>query len=376
MATVRYITIDVRTNLFKPATRAFGDVAVVGAADNAATGPRKIPVSITNPDSVSHPSNVAAKDKPVDDNGWFAGDLAKSVRKIFSQSPGPTTVWAVRTDAADGANAVANALAEVGKLDVQIVVLANTPLNAGNAAAVDALADHVTTVSNTGADGKERIGVAMLAKDSADPTPIAAGKANGNFRMVMVAHRSPEDAAAAVAGTIAGYEPHISLLLKPVSLINDGNFSDSDIGTLDQGRVNWITDPVLIPGTGFYMGEGYTQGADRRYIDVVRAIDDIAFRLKAQLIQSIGSVRISRAGLRTLVSQMTGVLEPLRLREVIDLYDVFIPLLVLLDKPPATLTDVELQRIHDARVSRSVEAIVSINYAGAIHRLNIILKFQ
>ena len=37
-------------------------------------------------------------------------------------------------------------------------------------------------------------------------------------RMVMVGHKSDEDAAAAVAGIIAGQEPHISLLLKPVKI--------------------------------------------------------------------------------------------------------------------------------------------------------------
>jgi len=52
----------------------------------------------------------------------------------------------------------------------------------------------------------------------------------------------------------------------------------------------------------------------------VRTIDDISFRLKATLIQAIGNLRISRSGLRALVSEMTAVLEPLRQREVIESY--------------------------------------------------------
>jgi hypothetical protein len=373
---VRYITVTPVTKLFKPATRAFGDIAVVGGADTTATGPKKTPIPITNPDSVSDKSNPGGKDKPVDDLAWFRGDLGNSVRKVFGQSPGPTTVWAVQTDPTDAPDPFAKALAEVAKLDVQLVTLANTPLGTPpqGRTAIERLSSHVNTVSNTGGDGKERIGVAMLAKGLADPTVLTANMSNA--RMVLVAHKSDEDAAAAVAGTIAGYEPHISLLLKPVNLDMDGLFSDSEIDALNTARVNWLTDPTLIPGKGLFMGEGYTLGADIPYIDIIRTIDDVSFRLKAQLIRSIGDLRVSRSGLRTLVSQMTAVLEPLKQREVIEGYDVFLPLLVLLDKDPLSLTAAELQQINNAQNDRTVDAVVAVDYAGAIHRLNITLKFE
>ncbi len=374
---VRYITVTPITKLFKPATRSFGDIAIVGAADNDATGPATLPVPITNPDSVTHvsatkPATSTDQGKPVDDAGWFKGDLGKSVRKAFEQTPGPTTVWAVR---AEGANGVANALVEVGKLDVQIVTLANKGLGPPtvNRADIELLATHVSTVSKTGSDGKERIGVAMLAKDVTDTALVTSNMSID--RMVMVAHKSTEDAAAAFAGTIAGYEPHISILLKQVKIGMDSLFTDTEIDTLNGARVNWLTDPVLLPGKGLFAGEGYTLGADIPYIDIIRTIDDVSFRLKAMLIRSIGDLRVSRSGLRALSSQMTAVLEPLRQREVIESYDVFLPLLVLLDKPPASLTDAELQQINNAQNDRTVTAIVSVDYAGAIHRLNITLKF-
>jgi hypothetical protein len=441
---VRYITVTPVTKLFKPATRAFGDIAIVGATDNDATGPTKTPVPITNPDSISYSSKTtlstaitaaattltvisisglpsgppfeirieaevltvtamaattltvtrgangttaaahangasvvyATKEKAVDDPIWFKGSLGASVRKAFEQTPGPTIIWAVRTDPADGNNALANAFAEVAKLDVQIVILANTPLisNTQGRTEIELLASHANTVSKTGSDGKERIGVAMLGKDVTDPTVITGNMSSA--RMVMIAHKSTEDAAAAVAGTIAGYEPHISLLLKPVSLSMDTLFSDAEIDAFNTARVNWLTDPSLIPGKGLFMGEGYTLGADIPYIDIIRTIDDISFRLKAQLIRSIGDLRVSRSGLRALVSQMTAVLEPLKQREVIEGYDIFLPLLILLDKDPLSLTDAELQQINNAQNDRTVEAIVSADYAGAIHRLNITLKFE
>jgi hypothetical protein len=371
---VRYITVTPVTKLFKPATRAFGDIAIVGGTDVAATGPKKKPIPVTNPESVSDASNPGGKDKPIDDLTWFKGDLGASVRMAMQQSPGPTTVWAVRTDSAD-ADPVGAALGEVAKLDVQIVVVANKALKSAidGKAEVEALATHVSTVSRTGGDGKERMGVAMLGKDVTN-----VGLITGTMsidRMVMVGHKADGDAAAAAAGTIAGYEPHISLLLKPVVLSMDQLFSDSEIDAFNTAHVNWLTDPALIPGRGLFMGEAYTLGTDAPYIDIVRTVDDVSFRLKAMLIRSIGDLRITRSGLRTLASQMVAVLEPLQQREVIDGYDVFMPLQVLLDKDPADLSAAELQMIQNAQNARTVDAVVSVDYAGAIHRLNITLKF-
>jgi hypothetical protein len=444
-----YITVTALTNLFVPATRSFGDIAIVGAVDATAQGPKKSPVAITNPHAVSSQAvtlttngataaanttlhfaavpgtilpgmvivdlttqtviptgttvasttattvvmsqgatgaGVGSGDaiqfvnpnngKPVDDVGWFKGALAESVKRAFGQSPSPTTVWAIATDPADGANTVANGLAAAAKINVQIVVLANTPLLSATQgkAEIEALATHCNTVSNTGGDGMERIGIAMLGNGVTDTTLISATMAQN--RMTMIAHHSTEDAAAAVAGVVAGYAPHISMLLKPITIDMDKVFSDSEIDAFNTARVNWVTRTPLIPGAGFYMGEGYTLGADQPYIDIVRTIDEISFALKAVLIRSIGALRVTRAGLRALVSEMTAVLQPLEDDAVIDSFVVLFPLLTLLDKVPATLTDVELQEIHNAQATRTVASIVTIEYAGAIHRLNITLKFE
>ncbi len=372
---VRYINVTPVSNLFSPATRAFGDVAIVGAAATAATGPVKTPVAVTNPDSVNDPSNPGGSNKAIDDPAWFQGDLGAAVRTALSQNPGPTTVWAVRTLSSD-TDPIGAALAVADKLDVQIVVLANMALTstAGSNKPIEALSTHVNTVSATGGDGMERIGVAMLGKGVTDTTLVTSGMSNA--RMVLIAHNSDDDAAAAVAGVIAGYQPHISLLLKQVNISMPTFFSDSEIDAFNTARVNWLTDPTLIPGKGVYMGEGYTLGATMPYIDIVRTIDDISFRLKATLIESIGNLRISRSGLRALVSEMAAVLEPLRQSEVIESYQVFIPILVLLDKDPASLTDAELQQIHDTQAARSVDTVLTIEYAGAIHRLNITMIFE
>jgi hypothetical protein len=450
---VRYITVTPITDLFVPATQSFSDIAIVGAVDTDALGPKKVPVPVTNPLQVSFnippptvslttngataagsatlnfaavpasvlvgmtiadlttgsviPAGTIVRSKtattvvmsqnatgagaangdsiqftylrngnPVDDVGWFKGALGQSVKTAFAQTPGPTTVWAIATDPADGPNTLANGLAEAAKIHAQIIVLANTPLlGAGQGQAeIGALATHCNTVSNTGADGLARIGVAMLGNGVTDTTLITGTIAQD--RMTMIAHHSTEDAAAAVAGVIAGYRPHISLLLKPIAIDMDKVFSDSEIDAFNNARINWVTRTPLIPGAGFYMGEGYTLGTDQPYIDIPRTIDEISFELKAALIRSIGVLRVTRAGLRALVAAMTAVLQPLQDDAVIDSYLVFFPLLVLLDKDPSALTAVELQEIHNAQATRTVDSVVTIQYAGAIHRLNITLKFE
>lgn len=373
MALVRYITVTPVTNFFKPATRAFGNLAIIGQATGA--GPTGVPVEITNPAEVQSPAHLDANGEPivapVGDAAWFAGDLGNAVRIAFQQTPGPSKVVAFRV--ADNTD-LAGAFEEISKLNVQIVTLANLPLtDTGGAAQIEALSDHVTTVSNTGGDGKERIGVAMLGSGVTDVNLVTGGMSNE--RMTLVAHKSPEDAAAAYAGAIAGYPPHISLLLKPINITMDDTFTDAEISAFDGARINWLTDPVLIPGRSLMMGESYTLGADKPYVDIVRVIDDISFRLKALLIRVIGNLRISRPGLRSLESRIAAVLQPLVQDQVIVSFDVFTPLLSILDKTPEERSAIEAQQLTNARNARTVSSLISVVYAGAIHRLNLTLNF-
>jgi hypothetical protein len=333
---------------------------------------------------IARPNTPTAFTDPSDARRRTPGDLGNAIALAFSQSPTPTLVYGVRTASGPDWTAALNAVASI---DAQFVVLANTPLDASTGAspagAIFQLANHVSSVSNTGGDGKERMGVAMLTKGATN-TAIVAG-ALANERMVYIAHKSDQDAAAAVAGVIAGYEPHISILLKPVNITNE-EFTPTEIAAINGTEtftsgpagngVNWFVDPVLIPGHGVYMGEGYTGNpGSKKYIDIVRTIDDVSFRLKAQLIKTIGAVRISRSGLRALVAQMEAVLQPLVQNEVIEGFDITIPLITLLDKDPNTLTSAEVNQINNAQNQRVVEVLIAVDYAGAIHRLSITLKF-
>ncbi|WP_254897341.1 hypothetical protein [Amycolatopsis sp. Hca4] len=366
---VRYVRVDPIVNLFAPATRAFGTIAVVGRTSSTAAVIAK-PVLFTNPDD--------AKDA-------FPGELGTAIELAFLQTPGPELVFGVPV--ASTAPDWAAGLDAVAALNVQLVLLANVPVTdttKADGGPIHLLSDHVTSVSNTGADGSERMGVAMLEKGETDPGVILP-----NERMVYIAHNSTQDAAAAVAGTIAGYEPSVSLLLKPVN-ITSPPFRPADIETLNGPQpetaktgptgagVNWLTTPALIPGNGVFMGEGYTGDSShgKKYIDVVRFTDDVAFQLKARLINSIGNVRITRSGLRTLIAQLEAVLTPLLEADVLTGFEVVVPLLALLDKDPATRTAEETQRIHDAEVARLVQVLAALQYAGAVHRISISLKFD
>ncbi|MDF2619198.1 MAG: hypothetical protein K0S00_1857 [Xanthobacteraceae bacterium] len=372
--TVQYVRVKAESELFSPPVQAFGNLGILGTAS---AGPLNEATAITSP--------AEAK------TAFGTGDLVNAIALAFSQTPGPSTIYAVRI--ADGE---ANADWEAGfdaitLADVQIVCLANVPMTADAIAATAAVAgpvaqlvDHVKTVSQDG-DGRERIGVAMLESGKSDPT-LAANLTSE--RMVYIAHKSAADAAAAVAGVIAGYEPHISLLLKPVSIVS-APFSPTEILKLNgaeafgQGPagkgVNWLTDPALIPGQGIFLGESYTADPvplrPKGYIDIVRTLDFVTNMLKRRLLGSIGNVRISRSGLRSLVGQMEAVLEPLIGREMIESYKVTVPILSLLDRDPSSLTQTQIDAINEAQAARRIEVLIEVDYAGALHRLDITLKF-
>jgi hypothetical protein len=365
---VRYIRVNPVVEMFSPAIRPTGNLAILGTAVASATP--NVPVQVTSPNDARTRFGVTS-------------DLTKAIKVAFDQTPGPSQVWGIPVNGGD----VGAALTAIETADVQFVVVANTPLTATSGASGGAIAElvsHVVSVSNDGGDGKERMGVAMLAKGSTDATVLIGALVED--RMVYVAHKSDDDVAAAVAATIAGYDPHVSILLKQVS-VNSAQFTDAEVDAIngseadDKGPagkgVNWLVDPALIPGPGVYMGEGYTGNvAGKKYIDVVRTVDDASFRLKARLIRSIGSVRITRAGLRSLVVQMEGVLDPLVQDAVIDGYEITVPVLNLLDVEPAARTPGQRTAINNAQTERMVEVLIAIDYAGAIHRLLITLKFE
>ncbi len=207
-------------------------------------------------------------------------------------------------------------------------------------------------------------------------------------RMVFVAHNSPDDVAAAAAGVIAGVDPWVSLVLKPVQAITQvGDFSDQSLlaflnpaqmGTV-QPKVNPIVHPEFLAGAGLVMGEGFTADGtgERGYIDIVRTIDDIAFRIKAVLTspQVIGTLRINRPGLRILTSIVRAMMNARVAEGEIDGYAIDIPIQAIVEKDEKDRSDAETQQLRQVQNGRQLPFNISIEYAGAIHQLVVTLQF-
>ncbi|MFG1792623.1 hypothetical protein [Nocardia sp. NPDC049149] len=374
---LHYVRVKTQLDNFSPVIRPTGNLVVIG---DATVGVGDVAVEVTTPDQAL---------KAFSSNPLTASPLSKALVTAMRQTPGPRRIWGIRQ------GTVAASLAAAEGLNVQFVVLANTSLSVpgdsdpkkAQVAAIRSLVTHVNSVSLRG-DGNERMGVAMLEKGLADPKVVAGDLVSD--RMVYVAHQSDDDAAAAVAATIAGYPPHTSMILKPVSITNT-SFTSVQIDALNGEEVEdspkplvggagvvWLTSPALLPGSGTYLGEGYNANptGQIKFIDVQRTIDDITFKLKARLIGSIGNLRISRSGLRALIVTLESELNPLVAAGVLEGFRLNIPVLNLLDADPATLTDTQIRAVKDAHENRVAQVLVSVEYAGAMHRININLKFN
>ncbi len=330
--------------------------------------------------------------------------LAKSINLALTN--GALQVWGFRLDPSQQTFDGSAAFTDFSNRAIDIVCLSAD----SNPDDITALKNHVESSSPNDAGGggiRPRIGVAML--------PMGGiSDANGNLtnkfsdwkteeqvqknlpspmnwsssRMAFVAANSPDDIAAAAAGVIAGVDPWVSLILKPVNGIGiNGILSDQAIQTLlapgqsnlSQPHVIPIVHPDFLAGSGPVMGEGFSADGtgQRLYIDIVRTIDDIAFQIKATLTspQVIGTLRINRPGLRVLTSIIRAMLKTRVAAGEIDDFAVDIPIQALTEKDPAQLSPEEQQQLQQVQNSRQLALSVSVTYAGAIHQLVVTLKF-
>jgi hypothetical protein len=330
--------------------------------------------------------------------------LAKSINLALEN--GALQVWAYSLDPAVEPVDPSPAFTDFANRQINIVCLSSNsdPDN------ISELRTHVETCSPNDAGGggiRPRIGVAMLPMGGiSDANGDITNKfsdwrteeeaANGlpspmnwsSNRMVFVAANSPDDIACAAAGVIAGVDPWVSLILKPVNGIGiNGEFSDEAIQAyvspgdsgLTQPRVIPILHPDFLAGSGPVMGEGFTADGtgQRLYIDIVRTIDDIAFRLKAALTspQVIGTLRINRPGLRVLSAIVRATLKARVAAGEIDDFAVDIPIQPLTEADPASLTSDQQQQLQQVQNSRQLAFNVLVTYAGVIQQLLVMLKF-
>lgn len=383
-----FIRVTIDTSGLQPtATRAFGNVAVVGSAGGFGTATANTPIQIgSEAEARALFANVDPNTGAIRGDGAQAGPLYHSLREVLLQRPGPSRIYAVATNDPGGAPDWAAALAAVETAPVQFVCLARTT----DAATLGRLATHVADASSAGA---KRVGVAMVDPDLAVPAGKTFAEAaddayddlkNGDGRMVLVAARvattggvPDSDVAACAMGTIAGFPPHISVLLKQVNGVEiplTRQFTGTQVAQLAEKAMLPLLDPEYISGEGLFLGSGRSYNPidpSRLFVDVVRVLDDIEFRLKAGLIGVIGNVRIDRLGMQGLRGRFDAILGPLQTARVIDGYTVDIPILPILETEEANRSPGARATLTSSRTSRAVEVLVTVTYAGSVHFLDV-----
>lgn len=379
-----FVKVDIDTSALQPtAERSPGVIAIVGKAlpsANAGTAVANTPYVIATLDD--------AKDlfATVDGGGTLQPTtLYESIELAFLQDPQPSKIYAVQVQGTNYAGALT---ALEARDDVTMVSLANeTDVGAVGPPPTNlqALKAHVEDMSS---QGKKRIGVAMIdptrtrsATYATDAYNAVSALKSSDSRMIMMAARgSTQDVATAAMAAIAGYEPQVSMVLKPIRAITmpvDQQYGPGEILGLTAGdnNINPVIDPDLIVGTNLYFAEDrtFTGDASTQYIDIVRVLDDIDFRLKAGLIGQIGDARITAAGLTRVRTMTEGILEPLRRNAVIDAYSVSIPVLDILSIPASARDAGDTNIVTTARADRTVDMYVSITYGPAVHTLHVTL---
>jgi hypothetical protein len=379
-----FIDVTIDTSALAPvAERAPGVIAVVGESD-AGSAAANTPVVVASADDVDAAFGNGTR-------------LATSLKLALLQDPRPSKVYGVKSAGAPPAAAdYTAALAGLEAADdVTFVSLANEPVNLGAAntnAATSLLQPLKTHVENMLAAGQKRIAVAMVnpaarsANDVATITNRTSALKSDRSRMVMIAARGGvmpgtndlADVATASMAAVAGLPPQVSMVLKPVrgfQMPTATQFGPTEITDLSAANIIPIIDPALIVGESLHFAEGqaFTTDAKLLYVDSVRVLDDIDFRLKAGLIGAIGDARITKAGLSAVKTRTEGILGPLQRNAVIDGFDVRIPVLDVLFMPEAARSPDEVRMVNTARENRRVEMIVSITYGPAVHKLLVTL---
>ncbi len=292
-----FIEVSIDTSALQPtAQRSPGVIAVVGAS-TAGDAAANVP---TTCDTLADAATHFGTGTP----------LFQSLALAFLQDPKPSKVYGVKIGGAGTETDVQSALDALNAADdVDFVSLAQTI----DTKSLSHLKSHVEQNS---AAGQKRLGVAMIDPAHAKSATYVADVLNAVHpsqagapdllssvsRMVVVAARgavldsdgqTAADVATAAMAAMAGFAPSTSIVLKRVrgfTIPLPAQYGASEIKGLSEVNIIPIIQPSLIVGGGFFFGEGrcFTSDATQLFVDTVRTLDDIDFRLKAGLIGLIG----------------------------------------------------------------------------------------
>jgi hypothetical protein len=377
-----FIEVKIDTSALTPvAQRSPGVIAIVGKSAAGSAAINK-PFSIDTLDQAADLFATKNADGTVTETALYS-----SLKIAILQDPKPSKIYGIKVDSDNYAAALASleAADDVTFVSLANEVRVNIP-GAGGAAATEvltALKDHVETMS---AQGQKRLGVAMIDPATAktntyvdDVKTTVNPLKSSSSRMVMIAARGATgDVATAAMAAIAGYDPHISMVLKKVrglSMPVESQYSPSEIKGLSEAGIIPIIDPALIVGESLHFAEGrcFTTDASLLYIDIVRVLDDIDFRLKAGLIGAVGDARITKSGMTMLKTRVEGILGPLQRSGVIVNFNIDIPVLNILSVPESAWTPTDTTIVQTARANRTVDLFVTVTYGPAVHRLKVTL---
>lgn len=369
------VTID-ESALIPVATRSAGVIAVVGGAmagnSEITTTAENTPVVIDTADDTAQFAKVTSGSVST------STALRDSLLIALEQNPRPHKIYGVRAKVTNNTPDYAAALQSLEAADdVDFVALANET----DVTALGLLKVHVETASSS---GNKQIAVAMVNPTTAksptyvhDTDAAVEGLKSSSGRMVMMAARGATvDVACAAMGAIAGFDPQVSLVLKELGQVTiplASQYSPSEITGLSEAGINPVVSPALIVGGGFFFGDGrlYSSDPALQFIDVVRVLDDLDFRLKAGLIGAVGDDRITKSGLTLLLSRTEGILQPLRDAAEIDDFTIDIPLLDILGRDPSTWTPGDHNLIDGARANRQVVLNVKVVLGPDVHQIQV-----
>lgn len=373
-----FIEVRIDTSLLTPvAQRAPGVIAVVGVG--AGTAPPNLPIVVDGFDDTLQFAALTGG-VPTPNPLWSSLQLA------LLQDPRPSKIYAVKLSGTDWDAALA---ALEATDDVTFVSLAAIT----DLATLAKLKAHAESMS---AAGLKRIAVMQIDPSIAKSATYVDTVVNGltgtpNLksdvsRVLMIAARGAidtngnlADAATAAMAAVAGYAPPTSIVLKRVrglSISLAKQYAPAEIKGLSEANLVPIIQPALIVGGGFFLAEGrlFTTDASLLYVDIMRTLDDIDFRLKAGLIGAIGDARITKPGLIAVKTRVDGILGPLKRGATIDDYAIQIPVLDILSVPEASWTATDRTAVVEARANRTVDVFVSVTYGPAVHRLRVTLQ--
>jgi len=243
--------------------------------------------------------------------------------------------------------------------DVQLIALCNNT----TLTELQQLADHCDLAFRS---TRFRMGTAMLPEGQTLvgeyrdwPNQLSSDN------MMLIAHNSGDDVAAAWNGMLSGTRVHDDPILSNVIIDRNNDFSDNDVIQFDNSQVVALGKQYSNElGTRAFESYTLSPVSSRRYIDTVRTYQDIIWRLISTLDSPnvIGKVSYTKAGMSLLKSYIRAAYQtPIDIGEIVGLRGIEIPIERIIRTPWGSRNSVQQLQLQAAKANRILENI-SVTY--------------